>query len=199
MADALTRRAGSAAVEILRAGWERLGTLLSALGLVLMTAGASGQTLSGAADEVKAAYLYRFTGYIEWPDAAFATADAPLVIGVSGADAVYAELSRVLVGRSARGRTVVARKIAPGDALDGVQVLFVGDISLARSAWAQRLRDRPLLLVTDGPQGLDAGGALNFVLIEDRLRFEASLRAIDRAGLKASSRLLALAQRVVGP
>ena len=199
MADALTQLVGSATPGFIRAGWSRVCALLSALGLVLVAAGASAQALSGGADEVKAAYLYRFTGYIEWPDAAFAGAEAPLVIGVSGADAVYAELTRVLVGRSVHGRAVVARRIAPGDPLDGVQVLYVGDVGLARSPWAQRLRDRPLLLVTDGPQGLDAGGALNFVLIEDRLRFEASMRAIERAGLKASSRLLALAQRVVGP
>jgi hypothetical protein len=76
-------------------------------------------------------------------------------------------------------------------------MLYVGDLGLARSPWVQSLRDRPLLLVTDGPGGLEVGGALSFVLVQDRLRFEASLPAIDRAGLKVSSRLLALAQRVV--
>ncbi len=159
---------------------------------------ASAQGLSGAADEVKAAYLYRFIGFIEWPDDAFAGPGTPLVIGVASADAVYAELSRALVGRNAKGRPVLARKVAAGDALEGVQMLYIGDPALARSAWVQRLRDRHVLLVTDGPQGLDAGAALNFVLVEDRLRFEASLRAAERAGLKVSSRLLALAQRVVG-
>jgi hypothetical protein len=62
----------------------------------------------------------------------------------------------------------------------------------------QRLRDRPVLIVSDSPQGLENGSALNFVLVDDRLRFEASLRATERAGLKVSSRLLALAQRIVG-
>jgi hypothetical protein len=199
MADALTRQGRRAVGGSPRAGLCRRGALLWAFALLLGSAGAFAQALSAAADEVKAAYLYRFTGYIEWPDAAFASADAPFVIGVSGADAVLAELARVLAGRTTHGRPVVARRIAPGDSLDGVQVLYVGDVGLARSPWAQRLRDRPLLLVTDGPQGLEAGGALNFVLIEDRLRFEASMRAIERAGLKVSSRLLALAQRVVAP
>jgi hypothetical protein len=56
-----------------------------------------------------------------------------------------------------------------------------------------------MLIVTDMPHGLDVGSALNSSCpVQDRLRFEASLRAAERAGLKISSRLLALAQRVVG-
>ncbi|MEO7008705.1 MAG: YfiR family protein, partial [Caldimonas sp.] len=163
----------------------------------LLPARASAQPLSAAADEVKAAYLYRFIGYVEWPASALPAPGRPLVIGVVGADAVEVELSRVLVGRTALGRPLVARKVAPGNPTDDLQVLFVGDVDLARSAWVQRLRDRPILIVTDAPQGLDAGGALNFVLIQGHLRFEASRYAVDRAGLKVSSRLLALARRVV--
>ena len=82
-------------------------------------------------------------------------------------------------------------------AFDGVHVLYVGEPGLMRTQWLQAARDRPMLIVTDMPQGLDVGSALNFVPVQDRLRFEASLRAVDRTGLKVSSRLLALAQRVV--
>lgn len=155
------------------------------------------QTLAARSDEVKAAYLYKFLDYVEWPDAAFASPEQPLIIGVVGADPVHAELRRILVGRTSRGRSVVARKLVPGDAFDGVQLVFVGDAGLARSPWVQRLRDRPLLIVADTPQALDLGAAINFIVIEDRLRFEASVRAAERAGLKLSSRLLSLAQRVV--
>jgi len=154
--------------------------------------------VSGGADEVKAAYLYRFLAYVEWPDAAFAWPNAPLVIGVAGNDAVAAELARVVVGRTAHGRPLVARRLAIGDALDGVHVLYVGDVVLLGTPWLQRARDRPLLIVADGVAALDAGASITFVLVDDRLRFDASLRAIDRAGLRVSSRLLALAQRVVG-
>jgi hypothetical protein len=104
----------------------------------------------------------------------------------------------VLAGRSAHGRALVARRLALGDALDDVHLIYVGDAALLRSAWLQRARDRPLLLVADGFAALDAGASIAFVLVDDRLRFDASLRAIDRAGLRVSSRLLALAQRVVG-
>jgi len=171
------------------------GLLLACLWLLAGTVAA--QALSGGAEEVKAAYLYKFVGYVDWPDSAFVGPDMPIVIGVVGADPVYAELVRVVAGRSSHARPLAARRLAPGDAFDGVHVLYVGEPGLMRTQWLQAARDRPMLIVTDMPQGLDVGSALNFVPVQDRLRFEASLRAVDRAGLKVSSRLLALAQRVV--
>lgn len=164
---------------------------------LLLSASIKGHAVSGGADEVKAAYLYKFVGYIEWPDSAFAGAETPIVIGVVGADPVHAELVRVVAGRTAQGRPLVARRLAPGDGLDGVHLLYVGEPALMRTPWLQGARERPVLIVSDMPQGLEAGSALNFVPVQDRLRFEASLRAVERAGLKVSSRLLALAQRVV--
>jgi len=182
--------------------WSRSCLLALCTGLAFAVAAlqaqaAGAQGLSGGVEEVKAAYLYKFVSFIDWPESAFAGHADALVIGVAGAEAVHAELSRVLVGRSAHGRPLATRRVLPGDPIAGVQMLYVGDLGLARSPWVQSLRDRPVLLVTDGPGGLDAGGALSFVLVQDRLRFEASLPAIERAGLKVSSRLLALAQRVV--
>lgn len=172
--------------------------LVCAMALALLgTVVARSQPTAHGAEEVKAAYLYKFVGFIEWPDSAFASAESPVVIGVAGTEAVYAELSRVLAGRTGHGRALVARRLVPGDPVDGVHVLFVGDAAIVRGPWMQRVRDRPLLIVTDTPQGLESGSALNFVLVDDRVRFEASSRAIERAGLKVSSRLLALAQRVV--
>ena len=156
------------------------------------------QTLSGGVEEVKAAYLYKFVDYVEWPEAAFVGAAAPIVIGIVGADAVYAELVRVVTGRSSHGRPLAARRLAPGDGLDGVHLLYVGEAGILRTAWLQAGRGRAVLIVTDGPQGLDAGAALSFLVIQNHMRFEASLRAVERAGLKISSRLLALAHRVVG-
>ena len=80
----------------------------------------------------------------------------------------------------------------------GGHVLFIGNaVSPAPGGWAQRLRDKPVLLVTDEPEGLRHGGMLNFLLVQGKLRFEASVPSADRSGLKLSSRLLAVAERVV--
>jgi hypothetical protein len=153
-------------------------------------------------DAVKAAYLFRFLGYVDWPPNALGAADAPLVIGVYGADAVFAELQRVLPGRNLQGRPLQARRLAAPDApLEGVHVVFVGEPgSAALAGWAARLRERPVLLVSADPAGLRAGAMLNFVLVQGRVRFEAAPFQAERSGLKLSSKLLAVAERVLnGP
>lgn len=157
-------------------------------------------TPAGAAslqDSVKAAYLYKFTGFVEWPPRAFASADAPIVIGVVDTADVLHELTRVLVGRRIHGRPLQARRVAPGDPLAGVHMLYVPAPDRVPSAWLEDARSKPLLLVTDQPGGLDSGGMLNFLLQDGRVRFEASTGAAERSGIKLSARLLAVAERVV--
>ena len=163
------------------------------------TLAAAAQVASASASEeaVKAAYLFRFLAYVEWPPQALGAADAPLVIGVVGADTVLAELQRVLPGRTVQGRPLQARKLAPDAPLDDVQVLFVGEAGAETLAsWAARVRERPVLLVSSEPAGLRSGAMLNFVLVQGRLRFEAAPFQAERVGLKLSSKLLAVAERV---
>ena len=160
-------------------------------------------TLPAAAEEVleasvKAAYLYKFLGYVDWPPASFPSADTPQVIGVMGADDALAEFQRLTAGRQVDGHSLVARKIGAGDPVEGLHVLYVGRGAKA-SAVLPALAGRPILAVTDSPAGLAEGSALNFVMVQGRVRFEASLPAAERAGLKLSARLLSVAERVVTP
>lgn len=156
---------------------------------------------SALPDSVKAAYLFKFIDYVDWPPSAFASPEAPIVIGVAGAEGVLAELQHALPGRSVRGRPVLARRLLPVDPVDPMQVCYLGNgVDLAHAGWPQRLRERPVLVVTDDPEGLRYGSMLNFVLVQGKLRFEASVPSADRSGLKLSSRLLAVAEKVVtGP
>ncbi len=76
--------------------------------------------------QVKAAYLYQFGGFVEWPPGAFAAADSPFHIGVIGADAIADELEQVVATRQVQGRQVAVRRLRAGEPLAGLQVLFVG-------------------------------------------------------------------------
>jgi hypothetical protein len=145
---------------------------------------------------VKAAYLYKFLAYVEWPPSALPSSDAPLVVGVAGADAVFAELQGVIAGRQVNGHPVSARRLKEGDSLDGLHMAFVGPRPGA-ARLIEQLRSRPVLVVTE--TGLASGGMLNFVAVDGRLRFEASPLAAERAGIKLSARLLGVAERVVSP
>ena len=179
----------------------RLGPLWLAWALLSTLLAPSTAIAQPAADinVVKAAYLYRFTGYVEWPPAAFETPASPLVIGVAGNEAVYAELTRLVAGRTGLARPIQVRKLASGDDLQGLHALFAAGSGSALGEWAQQAQGRHILVVGDSYDGLEQGVALNFVVADRRLRFEASRRAFDRAGLKASAHLLALATRVTEP
>lgn len=171
----------------------RLRLWLLALAALLPWAAAHGQA-SVTPDEVKAAFLFRFAGFVEWP--AQARAGEPLVIGVLDAGEVEAELRRYAELRRSGDRMPVVRSIeAPSD-LAGVHILFIGSRDPVRlSRWIAAARPLPILVVTDVPEGLERGGMINFITT-DRVQFEAAADAAARAGLRLNPRLLSVAARV---
>lgn len=168
--------------------------------VVLMIALASvSATLAQAAqfsvDAVKAAYLFRFAQYVEWPDGA--PPDAPFVIAVSGADEVAVHLERLLPGMTVNGRHATVRRVTRPQELDGVHILFVGAKAFSRTrALRARAIEKPILIVTENENGLDGGAVINFIEVERNLRFEISLNAADRSKLRVNSALLSVAARV---
>lgn len=148
-------------------------------------------------DAVKAAYLYRFAGYVEWPR----TRDSSntFVIAVIKSPGVARELKRLAAEHQVNNRPVYvieARRIRDAGR---PAMLFIGsghaNILLPASG---DLAANSTLIVTDEEGGLDAGAALNFLALDHRVRFEVSLTAADRAHLKISAELLAVAVRVLG-
>jgi hypothetical protein len=147
---------------------------------------------------VEAAYLHKFPGFVDWPADAFKTPDSPIVIGVAGAPRVLEELTKIARGRLVLGRPVEARGISAADSPHDLHVLFVGrDGSAEAKVLLEEARKAHVMTVTDLPGGLKAGAVLEFVQVDGRLRFEASLTAARRADVKLSSRLLSVAARVV--
>ncbi len=149
---------------------------------------------------LRAEALYNFLTYVEFPASALPQPDTPLVIGTLGADEVQAELADALKGRTVQGRTVLRRRVLEGEALTGLHLLFVGrKVDLAQSTVvSQAVKTNALLLVTENLDGLAAGAVFNVTMQGDRLRFEASLEAAERAALRVSSRILTVAERVTG-
>jgi hypothetical protein len=153
---------------------------------------AAAQTASP--EDVKAAFLFRFVGFVEWP--AESRTDEGIVFGVVDAEDVEEELRRYAALRTIGGQRPQVRRVrAPAD-LEGVHVLFIGSADPGRiAAWLAATRRLPILTVTDAYDGLERGSVLNFVTT-DRVRFEASTAAAVRAQLRLSSRLLSVAMRV---
>jgi hypothetical protein len=168
----------------------------SVLVLAFITAGAAFAQSAASERQVKAAFLYRFTEYVQWPDEAFARKDAPLVIGLVADDGVAAELSAVSAGRTVRGRPVQVRAIKEGEAPSGVHVLFIGQGANARLAQLIRAASGPVLIVTEAEDGLSRGSIINFVVSERRVRFEIALAPAASRSLTLGAGLLSVALNV---
>ena len=174
----------------------RFGRTLAATLLMLGAGVAHAQAASEAA--VKAAFLYKFPGYIEWSAAAFASPDAAFVIAFSGADEVAAEMEKLAAGRNVSGRRVMVRRLREGEALRGIHILFVGRADAAGRAQLRSAHGpQGLLVIGDSERALESGATIAFVPADDRVAFEVSLENAERSGLHISSRMLAVARRVV--
>ena len=176
----------------------RVAAWLRRIAVVALLASASFASASPG-HRVKAAFVYKFGEYVEWPAEAFARADSPLVIGVSGADALADELERLTSGRSVGGRAIVVRKLAPGASWEGLHVAFLGGDDAKQLAGAIAAgAGRPVLTITEATEAR-AAGMINFVVVEGKVRFDVALPAAEASRLKISSRLLGVARKVVVP
>jgi hypothetical protein len=147
---------------------------------------------------IEAAYLYKFGAYITWPEDMFAAPDSAFVIGVAGDDQMADELTALVAGRSIGGRSVTVRKIRVGQATTGIPLLFVAGGTPQGDSLLGAARDKPTVTVTEGTDGLDRGADMTFVLVNDRVRFDIALDAAQRDGVKVSSQLLSVADKVTG-
>jgi hypothetical protein len=147
-------------------------------------------------DSVKAAYIYRFTGYVDWPEET--GAGHPFVIDVYGDPGLAAALQRLLPGHPINKQPAEVREVSRIQDLGNAQIVYVGPghADFLRAVAAHQ--SRSMLIVSDDEQGLDLGSVFNFVTVDNRVRFEVSLTAADRAGIKISSELLSVAVRVHG-
>lgn len=181
-----------------------LAGMLGMLGMPLPSL-AQGPVGSAAAsvgeDRVKAAYLFRFIGYVEWPATSFPKADTPYQIGVMFADEVADELQAIASTRTVNNRQIVVRKLQGNELPGGLHMLFIGAGERGRQTqFLRQLQQQPVVLVTEFEGALAQGSMINFRLIDDRLRFEVGLGPAERSGLKFNSRMLGVASSVIkGP
>jgi hypothetical protein len=149
--------------------------------------------------ELKAVYLLKLGDFVQWPANAFAASDAPLIIAVAGADALAAVLEPLAQQKRVDGRGVQIRRLKRSDALTGAHIVFVAAGELERLATAhEALHGAPVLTVTDSSRAAQPAGIVNFVIRDNRVRFEIDAETAEAAHLRISSKVLALAVSVKG-
>jgi hypothetical protein len=171
--------------------------LLAAAAILVASVPLGGWQDVSNASRVKAAILYRFPGFVEWPAEAV-EGRTTLDICVLGPTTPFGTvLDELVAGEALGGRALNVRLVTPRNA-DTCHVLFVPDGSDAKRTVLASVADRPVLTISDADRFLDEGGIVQLRLLDDRVRFEVDLSAAERAGIRLSAQLLRLALRVRG-
>jgi hypothetical protein len=187
-----------AALALTRSQRRNAGLFLSAatwaVSAIFMFATSAVRSQSNYSEEsIKAAYLYRFTQYVEWPVGPSST----FTIVIMDAPAVASELSKLLASHPIHNAPSQVRAIEAVSDVGDAAILYIGpERPKHLRSTIGALASRPLLIVTDNREGLSLGSTINFVKVDDHIRFEISIGSAERSKLHVSSELLGVAVRV---
>jgi hypothetical protein len=173
----------------------RCATVLVLVAMILTTVG-SGQIATEY--QLKAAFLYNFTKFVEWPGDSFPTNNSPLRLCVLGNAPFSSELSQVTEGKIVGGHPVQVAALDNWHHARDCQLVFISSSELMPLRdILQGLRGTSALTVGDSKSFAQEGGMIGLFIEGERMRFEVNLRVANAAHLKISSKLLSLAKAVL--
>ena len=147
--------------------------------------------------QVKAALLFRFAQFVDWPTGVLDAGGAPLQLCILNDEPRRQELQNTIEGKLIGGRVYHVHLIDQLQEISNCNILFLSrDESRRQTAIVKSLRGLPVLTVGETPNFLSDGGMIRFHLDEGKIRFDINLRAASSSHLKISSRLLLLATSV---
>ncbi len=149
--------------------------------------------------QVKAAYLFNFARYVEWPPDAFRAPNAPLIIAIVGDDPFGSTLDDLVRGEEAQGHPLLVQRYRRVEDVQDCHILFVSRLGRTeRETLLSGLKNRSILTVSDTDDFARQGGMIRFVMADGRVRMQINWEAAKRANLTMSSKLLRSAQIVDG-
>jgi hypothetical protein len=147
--------------------------------------------------QVKAAFLYKFSIYVEWPASAFATPASPINLCVSGTDPFGPMLERVIGTEKVNGRSIVVQRLKTIEPVHSCHILYIGASDTQSAAEAiETVRGSYVLTVTDNARFNTDAGIINFMIANNRVRFDINDETAAQNGLVISSKLMSLALNV---
>lgn len=168
---------------------------LGFLGLVMIL---PSQTLGQEVSEytVKAALLYNFAKFVEWPTETFKSNDDPIVFGILGKDP-FGEAANLLKDKTVKSRKIELKRFTRSQDFAACHVLFISSSEKEHvGTILAALENRSVLTVGEIDKFMQAGGIINFIVVNDKIRFEINATAAKHADIKISSQLLKLANTV---
>jgi len=187
---------------LLEAGVRGLRIMLAVLVVLPQLSGAwpvSAQASSPNEYSVKAAFLFHFAQFVEWPEGAFQNASSPIVYCTIGEDPFQGALDVSLKGKTIDARALQVRHLKDGSEAQGCHVAFIGKTGKKRvTDELASLGTSPVLTIGETEEFVKDNGMIAFCVEENKIRFNINLKAAEKANLKISSRLLTLAKTVIG-
>jgi len=145
------------------------------------------------ANKVKAAMLLKFTKYVEWPASSFPSRESPFVLGIIGKDPVVSEIEASLAGKPIEGRPLVVRQFSDASEARGCHMIFICLSERKRLPRAlENLKGQTVLTVSDAEGFIEEGGMIHLRKEGVTIKFDINQTAVEKAGLKVSSKLLQL-------
>jgi hypothetical protein len=157
---------------------------------------AAAETPPASEYQIKAAFLYNFAKFIEWPADAHLADAQTFTIGLLGADPFGPDIA-VIEGKQVKDKPLRIVRGQTLEELKGCQVLFIGALPAADlERVLKTLKGRPVLTVGEAENFAHHGGMIHLMTVENKVRFEINVQTAEQAGLKISSHLLRLARIV---
>lgn len=149
--------------------------------------------------QLKAAFLYNFAKFVDWPAPAFASDSAAITIGILGKDPFGADFDKLLEFETLRGRRFSVTRLRYGENLTACHILFITsfETNLRLHKILRELEGATVLTVGESENFAGDGGMIKFIASEGKIGFEINAEAAQLAGLQISSKLLRLAKRVI--
>jgi len=161
---------------------------------LLTVGGGWAQVFQPSEYQLKAAYVFNFAKFVEWPPEAFAETNSPIVIGILGENPFGTDLERTIGNRTISNRSLAIREIRSLAEATNCHLLFISRSERKRlPKTIQGLRGASILTVGETERFTEAGGMIEFVPQGNKIRFLINNDAARSAGLKISSKLLSLA------
>jgi hypothetical protein len=157
---------------------------------------ASAQEAPPTEYQIKAAFLFNFAKFVEWPPKALAGTKSPIVIGLLGANPFGDDLTRTIRGKTIDAHPLLVKELRlPADATN-CHILFISSSEKKRlPEILEALKGAPVLTVSETDRFTESGGMINFFMEGAKIRFQINKDAATGVGLTISSKLMSLSSR----
>ncbi len=175
----------------------RLSFVVAALALACCRVAIGAEDASSLELAVKATYLYKFEPFVTWPDQAFASPNSPFTLCIVGTDPFGPLIDEAVKGQRIGEHEIMVSRLREASPDAHCNIMY---IAASDAQWMLRqltaVRGQPVLTITDAMGAAERKGIINFIILDNRVRFEIDENAAALSGLSISSKLLGIAASV---